>query len=141
MSDEEDGTTEALSTEVIDVCDVLGYHGSDPKIEEKVTEAVKRILISDYRLAQADIETIDALRDYVRIEALFSEAFQRFMSKKDDAQTERMLRALIIQKTSLRKEIWEPLKDKKGRDEELDGINKKILLDTDILDAKADLYD
>jgi len=139
MSDETDGTETALSAEVVEAYDVLVAPDTDQVLEQKVNEAVKQILIFDPRLQDADIETIDALRDYVRVEGILSRAYRLIVGDRDDSSTERTIRACLGTKITLRKEIWDPVKDKKGRDRELDDINRKVLIDTGVVDAKAKL--
>lgn len=104
----------------------------DPVMEKKINEAVTQIILKDDRFQNPDIETIDALRDWVRAEAVLSKTFAKFMLGDTTSNTERMFRHASLHKNSLRDEIFGKFKGKKAKKEEIDFANK-ILVDTGVI--------
>lgn len=110
----------------------------DPKTEAKVNNAVSRILLLDDRFDNADIEIIDALRDWVRAEAILSRAFTKFMGGDTTASTERMFRHASLHKNSLRDEIFGKFKGRKAKKEEIDFSNT-ILIEEGIIEPATEV--
>lgn len=104
----------------------------DAETEAKVNEAVSKILLLDDRFTDPDIETVDALRDWVRAEAILNRAFTKFMKGDTTASTERMFRHASLHKNSLRDEIFGKFKGKKAKKEEVDFANT-ILVEEGII--------
>jgi len=116
----------------ISIGSIFSHETLDPEIEKKVNAAVAEIILRDDRFHEPDIETIDALRDWVRAEAICDIAFQKFLKNDTSASIERMFRHAQLHKTALRDEIFGKFKGKKAKKEEIDYSNK-ILIDTGII--------
>ena len=112
----------------------------DSTIEGKVESAVSRILMEDGRFVNPDIETVDAIRDWVRAEAVLSKAFHNFMlgGSESTSSNERMFRSAMIQKNALRDEIFGRFRGKKAKKEEID-FATKILVDTGVIEPKTEV--
>ena len=110
----------------------------DEEIESKVNNAVADIILKDERFDNADIETVDALRDWVRAEAILSRAFFKFMKGDTTASTERMFRHAALHKNALRDEIFGKFKGKKAKKEEID-FATQILVDTGCIEPNKEV--
>ena len=110
----------------------------DKATEEKVDEAVTNILVMDDRFSNPDIETIDAIRDWVRAEAVLSKAFHKFMTGDTTASTERMYRHASLHKNSLREEIFKRFKGRRAKKEEIDFANT-ILIESGVIEPKTEV--
>jgi len=110
----------------------------DPELEKIVNDSVTKIMLIDDRFDNADLETIDALRDWVRAEAVLSRAFKKFMKGDTTASTERMFRHATMMKNSLRDEIFGKFKGRKAKKEEIDFANS-ILVDTGAIEPNTEV--
>lgn len=110
----------------------------DDELEVKVNKAVAEILAGDDRFTDPDIETIDAIRDWVRAEAVLSKTFSKFMGGDTTASMERMFRHASLHKNSLRDEIFGKFKGRKAKKAEVDFANK-ILVDTGVIKPKTEV--
>lgn len=108
------------------------------ELEEKVEKAVRQILAMDDRFANADIETIDAIRDWVRAEAVLSRAFSIFMAGGTTASTERMFRHAALHKNALRDEIFGKYKGRRAKKDEIDWATK-ILVNSGIIKPETEV--
>lgn len=95
----------------------------DAELKEIVEEAVRTFLMMDDRFNNADIETIDAIRDWVRAEAVFDKAHSMFMTGDTTASTERMWRHASLHKNKLRDEIFGKFKGRRAKKDEVDYAN------------------
>lgn len=111
---------------------------TDPIMEAKVNLAVAKILLLDDRLGNPDIEIVDALRDWVRAEAILSRAFTKFMGGDTTASTERMFRHAALHKNALRDEIFGKFKGRKAKKDEIDYANT-ILVDEGIIEPGTEV--
>lgn len=124
-------------TEIIRVESIYS-EGLDHKTEAAVNRAVNKILLLDDRFTNADIEIIDALRDWVRAEAILSRAFKKFMGGDTTASTERMFRHASLHKNALRDEIFGKFKGRQAKKAEVDYSNT-ILVEEGIIDANTEV--
>jgi len=111
---------------------------NDPILEAKVNTAVATIIATDDRFYKADIEIVDAMRDWVRAEAILSRAFTKFMGGDTTASTERMFRHASLHKNALRDEIFGKFKGRRAKKDELDYADK-ILVDTGVIEPKTEV--
>lgn len=135
MSDKKDGTTE---TTALTIFDVVTSDLIDSAMEEQINESVRGVLAMDDRFINPDIETIDAIRDWVRAEAVLAMAFKNYIQDKGTSRDERMFRMAMIQKNALRDEIFGKFKGRKGKQDEVDKANR-ILADQGIIVAKTEV--
>ncbi len=108
------------------------------ELEEKVNKAVGQILVMDDRFDNADIETIDAIRDWVRAEAVLDRAFTKFMTGDTTASTERMFRHAALHKNTLRDEIFGKYKGRKAKKDEIDWATN-ILVEQGIIKPEREV--
>ena len=125
-------------TEIVTVESIYSGLSLDSEAERRINEAVRRIILLDDRFSNIDIETIDALRDWVRAEAILSKAFVKFMNDDTTASVERMFRHASLHKNALRDEIFGKFKGRKAKKEEIDYANK-ILVDGGIIEPKTEV--
>ena len=125
--------TKGITTESIYAGDEL-----DEKTEENVNRAVSRILLMDDRFQNVDIETVDALRDWVRAEAIVSRAFSKFMGGDSTASIERMFRHASLHKNSLRDEIFGKFRGRGAKKQEVD-FATKILVDEGVIEPQTEV--
>lgn len=126
MADKDDECKEIV---IIDAFNEI----EDSKLKIKIDNAVTQIIMNDPRFSKAQLETVDALRDWVRAEAVLNRAFKEFMDGKSDASTERMLRAMFIQKNALRDEIFGKFVNKKTKEKEISEA-EKIMIDQHVIE-------
>lgn len=133
---EEDKKDEPV-TEIVAIESIYGEL-VDPEMEGKVNEAVGKILLLDDRFHNADIEVIDALRDWVRAEAVLARAYTKFMTGDTTASTERMFRHAALHKNTLRDELFGKFKGRKAKKEEVDFANK-ILVESGVIEPGTEV--
>ena len=134
MSDDDQNKPDTKIITIESICDEL----LDPETEEKINQAVSRIILLDDRFRDPEIETVDALRDWVRAEAIMNRAFTKFMKGDTTASTERMFRHASLHKNSLRDEIFGKFKGKKAKKEEVDFANT-ILVEEGIIEPQTEV--
>lgn len=132
-----DDTEEPPVAEIVAVESIFGEL-LDPETEGKVNRAVAKIILLDNRFRNADIEIIDALRDWVRAEAVMNRAFTKFMGGDTTASTERMFRHAGLHKNSLRDEIFGKFKGRMAKKEEID-FATKILVDSGVIEPNTEV--
>lgn len=108
------------------------------ELKEKVEKAVREILLMDDRFDNADIETIDAIRDWVRAEAILDKAFSMFMTGDTTASTERMFRHAALHKNALRDEIFGKYKGRRAKKDEVAYANM-ILAKSGVITPKTEV--
>lgn len=136
MADEEKKEPVTSIVKVSSIYDII----VDEELEAKVNKAVADIIIADDRFSaeNVDIETVDAIRDWVRAEAVLAEAFRKFMNKDTTASMERMFRHASLHKNTLRDEIFGKYKGRKAKKDEID-YAKKILVNHGIIEPKQEV--
>lgn len=110
----------------------------DPETEASINQAVAEIILMDDRFHKPDIEILDALRDWVRAEAIVARAFDLFMKNDTTASTERMFRHASLHKNALRDEIFGKFRGRRAKKEEVDYANK-ILVDTGVIKPNTEV--
>ena len=116
----------------------------DTKLEKIISEIVTEMIQTDVRLSETP-ETREALRDYVRMEIILSMKFKDAVLHPDKITTadERMIRSAVKMKMDIRREIYEDVKGKPGKEREMGVIREhledrmkviKAGTDVDILD-------
>lgn len=132
-----DGENEEPTCEIVAIESIYSEL-TDPELEGKVNAAVGKIILLDDRFTNADIEILDALRDWVRAEAILSRAFTKFMKGDTTASVERMFRHAALHKNALRDEIFGKFKGRRAKKEEIDYANK-ILVDSGIIEPGTEV--
>ena len=125
-------------TELVAIESIFSGLYDDEKLESQINNAVARMIASDDRFINADIEIVDAMRDWVRAEAILSRAFVKFMNGDTTASTERMFRHAALHKNALRDEIFGKFKGRRAKKEEIDYANK-ILVDEGCITPKTEV--
>lgn len=110
----------------------------DKEMKANIEDAVRTVIMGDNRFYNADIETVDAIRDWVRAEVVLNRAMLKYMAGDTTASNERMFRAAMIQKNSLRDEIFGKLRTKKGKKEDI-AFSNKILMDTGCIETDTEV--
>lgn len=136
----EDEALEKIEQPVTEIVAIESIYSElcDPEMEEKVNTAVGKIILLDDRFKHADIETVDALRDWVRAEAVLARAFTKFMKGDTTASTERMFRHAALHKNSLRDELFGKFKGRRAKKEEIDYANK-ILVESGVIEPGTEV--
>lgn len=127
--DDSNGNTTALAIKP----DYIEKHERNrTELEAEITEIVNEVLESDIRLENTP-EVREALRDYVRVEFLFSIKIGNAIKNNGEVTTadERMIRSLAKIKENLRDEVWQQVKASPGKDRSInitrEQITKKII--------------
>lgn len=128
-------------TELVPICSIY-LDETDSELEIKINDSVRRILLEDERFKDPDIETVDALRDWVRAEAVLSKVYSEIMLGGSTASLERMYRFAMSQKNTHRDEIFSRFRGRSAKDEEVDSATL-ILVDDGIIvpQTEVDILD
>jgi len=110
---------------------------NDEEISKNIESAVLDILAMDERFQNADIQIVDAIKDWVRAEAVIRIAFRNYLTGKGTSKDERLFRSAMIMKNSLREEIFGKDRSHQKKKDELDRANQ-ILVDHKIIEANTE---
>lgn len=124
-------------TELVPICSIY-LDETDSELEIKINQSVARILLEDDRFKDPDIETVDALRDWVRAEAVLKKVCDEIMKGGSTASMERMYRFAMSQKNVHRDEIFSKFRGKSAKGDELD-FATMILVDDGIIEPQTEV--
>jgi hypothetical protein len=102
------------------------------ELEQEITKIVDEVIHSDLRLENTP-EVREALRDYVRVEIIFSMKIAQAVKNIESITTadERMIRAAAKIKMDLRNELWQNVRGEPGKDRTMnitrELINRKVI--------------
>jgi hypothetical protein len=124
---EEESTALAIKPDYIEKHD-----RNQTKLEQEITKIVDEVIHSDIRLENTP-EVREALRDYVRVEIIFSMKIAQAVKNIESITTadERMIRAAAKIKMDLRNELWQNVRGEPGKDRTMnitrELINRKVI--------------
>jgi len=108
------------------------------ELEQMITEIVDEVIHDDIRL-ETTPEVREALRDYIRIEILFSRKIDSAINNPDSIESsdERMIRSCAKIKMDLRNEIWQNVRAEPGKDRSINVTRE--LIQSKVIKAKKEV--